>query len=217
MGAESAKALEEAIAGQKTFATMIDGVEASYREQASSIEATARQANALVDRLEELGDVSQLSGGEQQEYLATLQLLKQIMPSAAGAIDLETGAIQGGTAALRKNITAAKANAKQVAELDAAKNRYDALAIAQENLAQKRALYTMALADESSLQADFNALIERQNELFAQATAEADEMSKQGIYVTPDALLQGNEEWQALDEKIRAASDALGAAKKNSS
>lgn len=213
MGAESAKALEEMISGHKTLATMIDGVEASYNKQALGIEATAGQANALVDRLEELGDVTKLSGADQQEYLATLGLIKQIMPSAAGAIDTETGAIQGGTAALRDNIAAGKANAKQLAELDAAKNRYDALTVAQENLGQKRALYTIAISDESAAQAELNALIDRQNELFAQATKEADEMSKQGgVIVSPDALLQSNDEWLALDGSIREASDALGAA-----
>lgn len=213
MGAESAKALEQALTGQKTLITMVDGVEQSYQKQALSIKATAGQAYALVDRLDELGDVSKLTGAEQQEYLATLGLLKQIMPSAAGAINTETGAIEGGTAALRDNIAAAQANAEQVADLDAAKNRYDALTIAQENLGKKRALYTMAIADQSSAQAKLNALFDRQNELFEQATKDADEMSKQGgVIVTPDALLQGNEEWLALDGSIREASDALGGA-----
>lgn len=212
MGAESAKALEEAITGHKTLATMVDGVDAAYSEQALSIKATAGQANALVDRLEALGDASKLTGADQQEYLATLQLLKQIMPSAAGAIDLETGSIKGGTKALRENIAEGQKNAEQLADLDAAKNRYDALTIAQENLAQKRALYTMALADESAAQSKLNTLIDRQNELFAQATKEADEMAKQGVFVTPDALLQSNEEWIALGGSIQEASDALGGA-----
>lgn len=210
-GAEMAKSLEEAIAGQKTLATMIAGVDESYRQQSQSIETAAGQANALVDRLEELGDVTKLSGADQQEYLAILQLLKDIMPAAAKSIDTETGAIEGGTQALRDNIAASKENSKQAAELDAAKNRYDALTIAQENLGQTRALYALALADESSAQAEFNALIERQNELFAQATEEAAEMTKEsGMLVQPDALLQSNEEWLSLEGKIRDASDALG-------
>lgn len=213
MGAESAKALEAMIAGHKTLATMIDGVEESYKQQALSLTATAGQADALVDRLEELGDATRLTGTDQQEYLATLGLIKQIMPAAAGAIDLETGAIEGGTGALRANIEAGKKNAAQLMELDAAKNRYDALTIAQENLAQKRALYTIAISDESAAQAQLNALIERQNELFAAAVVEADEMSKSGgLFVSPDVLLQSNAEWLALDGNIRAASDALGAA-----
>ena len=211
-GAESAKALEEAIVGQKTFTTMLNGADQSYKQQALNIKSTAAQANTLVDRLEALGDVSRLTGADQQEYLATLQLLKQIMPSAAGAIDLETGAIEGGTAALRKNVAEGQKNAEQLAELDAAKNRYDALTIAQENLGQKRALYTLAIAEESDAQANLNTLIDRQNELFAQATQEADKMGKEGVFVTPDALLQGNEEWLALGGSIQSASDALGAA-----
>lgn len=212
-GAEMAKSLEEAIAGHKTLTTMIEGAESSYQSQSLAIEATAGQANALVDRLEELGDISTLTGAEQQEYLATLQLLKQIMPAAAGAIDLETGAIEGGTAALRENIAEGERNAQQLADLDAAKNRYDALTIAQENLGQKRALYTIALAEESAAQANLNALIDRQNELFAQATLEAEEMGKQGVYVTPDALLQGNREWQDLQGNVAGASEALGNAR----
>ena len=211
-GKEMAQSLEEAVSGHKTLTTMIEGVESAYKQQAMSIEATAGQATTLVDRLDELGDVSKLTGADQQEYLATLQLLKQIMPSAARAIDTETGAIEGGTAALRDNIAAAKANADQVAELDAAKNRYDALAVAQENLARTRALYTLAIAEESGAQANLNALIERQNELYAQASKEAEEMGKQGVYVTPEGLLESNAEWAALDNQIREASDALGAA-----
>lgn len=210
-GAEMAKSLEEAVSSHKTLTTMIEGVESAYKQQAMSIEATAGQATALVDRLDELGDISKLTGADQQEYLATLQLLKQIMPSAAGAIDTETGAIEGGTAALRDNIAAAKANADQVAELDAAKNRYDALAVAQENLAQTRALYTLAIAEESSAQANLNALIDRQNELFAQASKEADEMTKQGgVVISPESLLESNEEWKALNDQVTEASAALG-------
>lgn len=207
-GAEMAQSLEEAVSGHKTLTTMIDGVEAAYRQQALSIEATAGQATTLVDRLDELGDVSKLSGADQQEYLATLQLLKQIMPSAAGAIDTETGAIEGGTAALRENIAAAKANADQVAELDAAKNRYDALAVAQENLAQTRALYTLALYEQSAAEAKHSELLERQSKILDPNLQEWHDLQRE-IEANAAVLYEADTRAASLNAKITEEAAAL--------
>lgn len=208
VGKEMAQSLEEAVSGHKTLTTMIEGVESAYKQQAMSIEATAGQATTLVDRLDKLGDVSKLTGADQQEYLATLQLLKQIMPSAAGAIDTETGAIEGGTAALRDNIAAAKANADQVAELDAAKNRYDALAVAQENLAQTRALYTLALYEQSAAEAKHSELLERQSQILDPNLQEWHDLQRE-IEANATVLYEADTRAASLNAKITEEAAAL--------
>jgi TP901 family phage tail tape measure protein len=216
-GKALAQSLQDSVAGQKSLPDMISEADAAYQMQAASIESVAGQALALVDRLDELGNVTQLTGKDQQEYLATLGLLKDIMPSAAGIIDLQTGAIEGGTAALRENVAAAKENALQTAQLDAEKERYDSLTIAQQNLADKRALYTVAISDSAKAQADYNAILAEMADMEAAAQEEADNLNAQmgqNNYVGTD-ILQANEDYYQLTLQLESAANAMYEAQNN--
>ena len=75
-GAEMAGTIATALAGQKLLPEMVGDANAAYQQQADAVELVASQAYTLVDRLEELGNVENLTGQQRQEYLATLQLLK---------------------------------------------------------------------------------------------------------------------------------------------
>lgn len=172
-GKAAVEALYAAIIDQPSLAEIGANTDAAFTAQADEIERTANQAYWLTDRLEELGDVTKLTGSEQQEYLATLQLLKDIMPSAAGIIDLQTGAIEGGTNALRENIATSKENSVQLAELDSAREKYDALTIAQENYAAKRAIYAVALSEEAALTSEYTALEQKAADMRAEFLKEA--------------------------------------------
>ncbi|MBO6266893.1 MAG: phage tail tape measure protein, partial [Synergistaceae bacterium] len=74
--------------------------------------ATSRMANAYIDSLESMPDAVDESNERHGEYMRTLQLLTMTVPELADKIDLETGAIEGGTAALRENMEAWEQNAR---------------------------------------------------------------------------------------------------------
>ncbi len=82
-----------------------------------NIEATAATADHLIDRLDVLNEDG-LDEREAAEYNQILSTLCETVPELASLIDLETGAIEGGTEALRKNTNAWKLNAKQQAYQD---------------------------------------------------------------------------------------------------
>jgi len=211
-GAEMAGTIATALAGQKLLPEMVGDANAAYQQQADAVELVASQAYTLVDRLEELGNVENLTGQQRQEYLATLQLLKDIMPAAAGAIDLETGAVEGGTAALRENIAASKENALADADLTARRNRYDALAIAQENLANKRALYTLAINDATLAEAEWNRVLAEQEQIRADITRQLGEQMGDASLVTPemvDEALRASDAWERLNGEQETAAARL--------
>jgi len=211
-GAEMAGTIATALAGQKLLPEMVGDANAAYQQQADAVELVASQAYTLVDRLEELGNVENLTGQQRQEYLATLQLLKDIMPAAAGAIDLETGAVEGGTAALRENIAASKENALADADLTARRNRYDALAIAQENLANKRALYTLAINDATLAEAEWNRVLAEQEQIRADITRQLGEQMGDASLVTPemvDEALRASDAWEQLNGEQETAAARL--------
>jgi hypothetical protein len=87
-----------------------------------------------------------------------------ILPSAAGAIDTETGAMRayGGASGQHRGSESQRRSSGGTGRCEKPIRRAGGCA---GNLAQTRALYTLAIADESSAQANLNALIDRQNEL----------------------------------------------------
>ena len=74
--------------------------------------ATSRMADAYIASLESMPDAVDESNERHGEYMRTLQLLTMTVPELADKIDLETGAIEGGTAALRENMVAWEQNAR---------------------------------------------------------------------------------------------------------
>ena len=181
-----------------------------YNAQMKVIAETDAQARSLIKRLEEMGDFSGLDTYGQAEYLANLQLISELVPSTSGLIDLETGAIEGGTAALYANTDAARENAEQQAELNRTRENWDAYELHEEQLGQKRALLTVETDKLTRAEAEYNAMVERQQELREEAQAMADEYNAQnGTYLTGDAFItqvgerQGNlSEFEYLDQQI---------------
>ena len=85
---------------------------AAFEAAAGQTAATAEVAGQYISRLEELGDYARLADAEQEEYRNTLTLLCQLMPELSGLIDVQTGSIEGGTAALRAQTAAWRENAE---------------------------------------------------------------------------------------------------------
>ena len=200
--------LTTVIAGEQDLRSMIADADTAYADTEEQMAAAAAQADVLIDRLEELEGKPTLTAAEQREWNATLEKLQEIMPSTTALINENTGAIDGGTAALRLNTEETKRNALEVAKQTALQAKYEAYYQIAGKIADKQVELTLALADESSAQARLNALIERQGELFAKATAESEKLGKEGTYISADELLQTNEEYQALTASIQEASAA---------
>ena len=90
----------------------------AYGQTAEDIQAAADVADIYITKLEEMGEYADLSNDEQKQYLNTLSLLCNAVPELAGYVDLETGAIEGGTEALRAHTEAWKKDAQEQARQD---------------------------------------------------------------------------------------------------
>lgn len=209
-GAELASSIRQNMTELQPMSEYIAQSTEEYNAQMEAIAETDAQARSLIVSLEEMGDFSGLDAQGQAQYLAVLQLIAELVPSTSGLIDLETGAIEGGTAALYENTDAARENAEQQAELNRARENWDAYELHEEQLGQKRALLTVETDKLTRAEAEYNAMVERQQELREEAQAMADEYNAQnGTYLTGDAFItqvgerQGNlSEFEYLDQQI---------------
>lgn len=84
----------------------------TFENTAAQTVATADVADQYIAKLEEMGDYTQLSNEEQEQYRNTLSLLCQLIPELSDLIDIQNGTVQGGTAALRANTQAWRENAE---------------------------------------------------------------------------------------------------------
>ena len=84
----------------------------TFENTAAQTAATADVADQYIAKLEEMGDYTQLSNEEQEQYRNTLSLLCQLIPELSDLIDVQNGTILGGTVALRANTQAWRENAE---------------------------------------------------------------------------------------------------------
>ena len=142
---------------------------AAYEESSGAAEAAASVADTYIGKLEQMGDYTRLSAQEQEQYRNTLALLCQVVPELSGSIDVQTGRIEGGTAALRANAEAWKQNAMAQAYQERLTALYaaqaDVLIEAEQNsIALTRARYELEAASQ-----EYNDTLERMNALMGEA------------------------------------------------
>lgn len=152
----SAEAADDLMTTLKEGGEQLDGT-------IENIEATASTADRLIDRLDVLNQDG-LDESEAAEYNQILSTLCETVPELASLIDLETGAIEGGTEALRANTNAWRLNAKQQAYQDRLSELYkensDALVELQMNtiaLAEAKQDLAIAEANETAIRAELTA------------------------------------------------------------
>jgi len=147
--------VKEATKAARELNPAIEEAAKNYKEVSAQSEAAGVMANYYIDKLDELKAEmrsGKLSAEEyastQREYNATLGLLTDTVPELADLINQETGEIEGGTEALRRNTEAwienAKAQAAQDYYTEAAKKYADA----QLELAKNRILLEKAQENE---------------------------------------------------------------------
>lgn len=152
----SAEAADDLMTTLKEGGEQLDGT-------IENIEATASTADRLIDRLDVLNQGG-LDESEAAEYNQILSTLCETVPELTSLIDLETGAIEGGTEALRANTNAWRLNAKQQAYQDRLSKLYkensDALVELQMNtiaLAEAKQDLAIAEANETAIRAELTA------------------------------------------------------------
>jgi len=96
----------------------LDAGAAAYENTMAETLAAANAADVYISKLEQMGDIKSLDASGAQEYKNILSLLAETIPDLADGIDLQTGEIDGGTAALRANTAAWQENAKAKAYQD---------------------------------------------------------------------------------------------------
>jgi len=142
---------------------------AAYDESAGAAEAAASVADTYIGKLEQMGDYTRLSAQEQEQYRNTLALLCQVVPELSGSIDVQTGRIEGGTAALRANAEAWKQNAMA----QAYQERLTALYAAQADVlieAEKNSIeLTRAQYELEAASQEYNETLERMNALMGES------------------------------------------------
>lgn len=168
---EAARELNEAM----------EEAETAYEDTAASTAASADVANLYIDKLEEMGDAAQLSGEDQKRYQNTLALLLQVMPSLSDCISQTTDeygratyTLETTTEALRANTEEWERNAKAQAYqeyLNTLMEKYNSVMLeaAENEIGLTRSKYELEEASQK-----YNATIERMNELWTEASAEAD-------------------------------------------
>lgn len=204
-GVPSVKELTEAA---REMGETMDEAADTYDKTVTATLAAAGVADTYITKLEEMGDYARLSKEEQEQYHNTLVLLTQVVPELASSIDLENNVIEGGTAALRANTEAWKENAMAQAyqdQLTAMYQSYSSVLIeAEENsIGLTRAQYELEAANQK-----YDDTIARMNELWAEATEEADRQYKEyGILSDATAFL--SQEYYDLQNSLSDVGDEI--------
>lgn len=168
---EAARELNEAI----------EEAGATCEDTTASTLAAADVANSYIDKLEAMGDMANASDKEQKQYQNTLALLLQVMPELSDCISTTTDeygratyTLETTTEALRANTEEWKRNAKAQAYqeyLNTLMEQYNGVMLeaAENEIGLTQARYELEAASQK-----YNAAIERMNELWAEASEEAD-------------------------------------------
>lgn len=154
---------------------------ATCEDTTASTLAAADVANTYIDKLEAMGDMASASDEEQKQYQNTLALLLRVMPELSDCISTTTDeygratyTLETTTEALRANTEEWKRNAKAQAYqeyLNTLMEQYNGVMLeaAENEIGLTRARYELEAASQK-----YDAAIERMNELWAEASEEAD-------------------------------------------
>ena len=177
---DGGQAVRELTEAARELDTAMEEAKASYEDTTASTLAAADVANYYIDKLEEMGDASQLSDEEQKRYQNTLALLLQVMPSLSDCISQTadeygraTYTLNTTTEALRANTEEWKRSAKERAYqeyLNSLMEKYNdvMLEAAENEIGLTSATYKLEDATKKQ-----EAITERMDELWDEANAEA--------------------------------------------
>ena len=202
---EAARELNEAI----------EEAGATCEDTTASTLAAADVANSYIDKLEAMGDMANASDKEQKQYQNTLTLLLQVMPELSDCISTTTDeygratyTLETTTEALRANTEEWKRNAKAQAYqeyLNTLMEQYNGVMLeaAENEIGLTQARYELEAASQK-----YNAAIERMNELWAEASEEADRQYRE-YGVLGDATGYLSQEYYDLQNSLSDLSNEV--------
>lgn len=138
---QAIKSAEEVCALTKATEELKDilsNIDADFSSTRTELESTSQIADRYLLKLEELEKQGIHSKSVQDEYNKTIELLKALLPDVNIQIDEQTGLLQGGTKAIRSNISAWKDMATMQAYQKRMVASTEALIDVQENLAEQQ-------------------------------------------------------------------------------
>ena len=188
---------------------------ATCEDTTASTLAAADVANTYIDKLETMGDMANASDEEQKQYQNTLALLLRVMPELSDCISTTTDeygratyTLETTTEALRANTEEWKRNAKAQAYqeyLNTLMEQYNGVMLeaAENEIGLTRARYELEAASQK-----YDAAIERMNELWAEASEEADRQYREYGILT-DATGYLSQEYYDLQNSLSDLSNEV--------
>ena len=188
---------------------------ATCEDTTASTLAAADVANTYIDKLEAMGDMASASDEEQKQYQNTLALLLRVMPELSDCISTTTDeygratyTLETTTEALRANTEEWKRNAKAQAYqeyLNTLMEQYNGVMLeaAENEIGLTQARYELEAASQKH-----NAAIERMNELWAEASEEADRQYREYGILT-DATGYLSQEYYDLQNSLSDLSNEV--------
>lgn len=168
-------ATDRGVESVKDLTTVTRGMDTAMQEAASTydqanmqVEANAAVAESYVAKLEQIESATHHHVEGNTEYLTTLQMLSQTMPELADYIDLETGSIEGGTAALLAHIEAWKEDAKEQAYREYMNSLYEEYNAVAAEAAENSIKLSQAQQKHDSAEQELALVIERKNKLLSE-------------------------------------------------
>lgn len=182
----------------------------SYKETATQTLATAEVASIYIDKLEELREGTEAADDHSQTYLNTLALLSNAIPELSDRIDLETGAIEGGTAALREQTEAWKKNAEAQAYQEYMNTLMGQYNDVMTESAANSIKLTQAQIKLETAEKNRDAALERMSKLSVEACENGTYLTQE-YYDLKNALYGYNDEIYTAEREIRNLNKAIDA------
>lgn len=205
---EGVPSVKELTVAAQDMREAMDEANATYEETATQTLATAQIAQTYIDKLEAIEAATGGNVKGNQEYQNILALLTRTVPDLTYSINEETGAIQGGTDALREQTEAWKKNAEAKAYQDYVNSLYDEYSTVMGEAAENSIKLTQAQIKLETEQGKLSATQERMAELWAEASAKADEYNQQ--YNTwADATSFLSNEYYDLQNSLYGTNDEI--------
>lgn len=180
--------------------------------KSDDIIASAEAAKQLIERLQDMEAEMGTAAHETTEWKAVLGALVQTVPELSDKIDLQTGAIEGGTEALLRNVDAWKTLALEQAKQDAMTEYYQQVAEAAKELNNNRVNLAKSTAEANAAdegrRAVLNKLVESEVMTAKQADALLNSRNRLKAYRGVDA--EDIETYNELSKKYWECSQTAG-------
>lgn len=218
---EGVPSVQELTEAAREMEETMDEAKATYDDTVASTMAAAGVADTYIEKLEALEAAGLESNDAQSEYQNTLALLLQVMPSLSDCISQTTDqygrtiyTLNTTTDALRANTDAWRENAMQQAYQDQLTAMYssysDVLIEAQKNSIG----LTNATTAKTEAEEKLSNALERMDELYADAQAQADAYYQETGYQT-DATAYLSQEYHDLSLAVWDYRDEIDTAEKS--